>query len=121
MYSDFYLRNKARAKIKTVGPTETDQSQAQATDLNVIVQKFGVTVRSPNAEPKFGMDLTTWPQDLRETFEVATSLRDARRQLPSQLQDLAVAELLKLTPEEILARLKPADKPSDAPKDEPKS
>lgn len=117
MLSDRYNSRKQAARFKNTKPSETDQSQAKATDLNVIVARFGVSVRSINADPKFGMDLTTWPNDLRETFETAKSLKDARAQLPSQLQDLAIAELLKLTPEQILAKLKPADQPADEPKE----
>lgn len=117
MHTGSYKRNKLLARTKTTTPTETDQSQAKATDLNVIVQKFGVSVGSPKANPTFGMDLLYWPKDLRETFDVARSMRDARRALPPELAQMPLNQLLALTDTELAAKLKPSDKPTDAPKE----
>lgn len=120
LHTGSYRHNKALARTKNTKPTETDQSQAKATDLNVIVKKFGVSVGSKDADPRFGMDLTKWPKDLRETFEVARGMREAKKQLPPQLAGLSLNELLTLTDADLAAKLKPSDQPADEPKDEPK-
>lgn len=118
----YYAVNKLKARIKRTTPTVTDQSQAKATDLNVIVKKFGVTsnIGSMNANPMFGQDTTNWPRDLREVFETARDLHRARAQLPEQLQNLTLAELVQLTDEQLQQKLTPPkEPPKEPPKDPP--
>lgn len=118
----YYAINKLAAKTRNSGKTETDQSQAEATDLNVIVKKFGVTgnVRALNAQPLFGQDTTEWPQDLRGVFETARKLHIKRSELPEQLRGLTMQELFSLTDRQLEERLTPVQPKDETKKEEPK-
>lgn len=110
-----YQRNKARSLIFTKGPSKTDQSQAKDTDINVIVGKFSITRRVPGSDtqPMSG-DFSNLPTDLREMIETSRDMRRRRAELPKELRDLPIEELLTKTPAELAAILKPPA-PTPAP------
>lgn len=114
-----YERNKAASRIRNSGKSMTDQSQAEATNINVIVRRFMGQLPPPRAMPMTG-DFTNFPTDLRTAIELAKSMRQAKARLPQQLRSLSDDELLKLSADDIAAKLKPADKPADTPADKPK-
>jgi len=111
-----YTRNKKAAITYNNSPTLTDQSQANSTDINVIVGQFNISGRVPGAagEPMTG-DFTQYPRDLREMIDMGRSLEAKRRQLPKELRDKPMEELLALTPEQLKTILTPPQ-----PKAEPK-
>lgn len=111
-----------RAKARTVNndPTETDQSEARETDLNVILTRYmqSGTVQSHGKQPMY-MDWTEMPEDLRGYLEAREAMEEHKLALPEQLRDIPTEELLYMTPEEIHAKLKPATtQPVLPPKDE---
>lgn len=110
-------RRKAAAFHNTE-PTMTDQSAVANTDLNVIINQFLKTGRPQNSGiPRYG-DFTEIPNDLRSIIEMSRSMQRRRRELPPQLRDMPVEELLALTPDDIKEILTPpADKPVET-KDE---
>jgi len=112
-----YYQNRQRARTQNNEPTMTDQSQAKDTDINVIVNQFMKTGQAPGAatQPMYG-DFTQLPNDLRGMIELNRSMKDKRASLPPQLKDLALEELLALTPEALEAKLKPAEQPKEEPK-----
>lgn len=99
-----------RAKGRTVNtkPTRTDQSQADDTNINVILTKYGVTgvARGTTNMPEW-LDHTQLPQDLREAFDMARQATEARNSLPEQLRKKSIEELVALTPEELTNILQP--------------
>lgn len=111
-----YYRNKLAAIYRNTEPSKTDQSQAKDTDINVIVNRYGVTGTAPGTtkEPLYE-DFTELPRDLRGMIEKGRDLQRLRRQLPKQLAEMPVDQLLALSPDQINAILKPADKPADKP------
>lgn len=110
----FYKRNKARAVFINTEPSKTDQGQANDTDINVIVKRYGITGTAPGAshEPMYE-DFTQIPGDLRDMIEQTRSIAKLRRTLPAPLRELPVDELLALKPEQINDMLKPAEKPAN--------
>lgn len=102
----------------TKNPTMTDQSAAATTDLNVIVNQFLKTgTSSSKGNPRYG-DFSDLPTDLRGIIETARSVTKLRSNLPPQLRDLPVEQLLALTPEQIATILTPpAPTPTPTPKD----
>lgn len=119
--SSIYERNKARSRIVTKGKTATDQSQAKDTDINVIVGKFMVTRRVPGSDtqPMSG-DFSELPGDLREMIETSRDMRRRRANLPKELRDIPIEQLLTKTPAELKAILEPPA-PTPAPIEEPKT
>ena len=117
-----YRKNKALAIFRNTQPSMTDQSQANDTDINVIVKRYGVTGTAPgSAKQPIYEDFSEMPSDLREMLEQTKDVRKLRNRLPEQLKEMPVAELLALTPQKLRAILKPADKPKDEkPEDEKK-
>jgi len=99
-----------RAKGRTVNnePTMTDQSQASETDLNVIMRKYGVSGRVPatTAQPMYG-DFTNLPTDLRDMIETSRTIKEKRSQLPKELREMPIEELLALTPDQLTTILTP--------------
>lgn len=89
-------------------PTETDQSSANSTDLNVIIRQFAITGRAPGAptEPLYG-DFTNLPTDLRGYIEESRNIHKIRRNLPEQLRNLPIEQLLTLTPQQLTTILTP--------------
>lgn len=108
-----YLRNKLKARTFNNLPTETDQSQAKDTDINVIVGRFlkGGTVPGNRLQPQFGVDLTNRPLGLRDMIDTARELEAHRARLPEKLRNMPTNELLALTPEQLRDILKPPAPP----------
>jgi len=108
MNRERYLANKAAAVYNNTDPTETDQSQANDTDINVIIGRFGIGRLAPGAAtPPIYADLTEMPRDLRGFIETARNLETLRERLPAQLRGQNVDELLALTPAQIHGLLFP--------------
>lgn len=103
-----YKTNKAKAAYKTKAASLTDQSQANDTDINVIVQRYGVTRTAPGAAhaPMYE-DFSELPEDLRAMIEQSRSITRLRRQLPQPLKEIPIEKLLALTTEEIETILQP--------------
>lgn len=114
-----FQANKRRAITHTTKPTETDQSQARDTDINVIVKQFLVHGQAPghNKQP-INADFTQLPTDLRGFIEMGQSLAELKAKLPDQVRELPTEELLALTPEQLLNKLTPPQ--PEVKKDEPK-
>jgi len=110
-----YKERAARLASRNSDPSETDQTGADDTNINVIVKRYGVygTVPSGLKSPLYGQDTTEWPTDLSEAIEIARSLNTLRQKLPEQMRNLNEQELLALTPEEIVDILKPSEKPAE--------
>jgi len=116
----YYQQNRLRAQFKSIKPTLTDQSAAKDTDINVIVKQFGLggQVLGNRAQPIYE-DFTQYPRDLREFIEVSRAVRTHIADLPDELRNLPMDQLLNLPPKELLAKLvKPA--PTPAPPEPPK-
>lgn len=108
------LRREAARFINTE-PTMTDQSAASQTDLNIIMTQFLKTGTSPStSQPVYG-DFSELPNNLRDAIEQARSVSRIRSQLPPQLREMPVEDILSLTPEQLGDILTPAqpDKPAD--------
>lgn len=104
----YYAKNRLRARTINTEPTLTEQSMARDTDINIIVQKFRITGRVPGTQqqPMAG-DFTNLPTDLRGFIETAKSIKDVRKQLPPQLREMPIEELLSLTPDKLTSILTP--------------
>jgi hypothetical protein len=113
-------RAAQRAKARTYtdlekDPTLTDQSQANDTNINVIVKRYGVHAQAPGGStpPIYG-DFTGLPTDLRGMIETARTINEQRERLPKALQDMPIEELLSLTNEQLTTILTPPAKtPAD--------
>lgn len=93
--------------------SQTDQSQARETDINVIVAKMGITGTVPgNAQEPMYADWTQFPVDLREYIETARTMESLMEKLPEQLKGKRVEELLAMTPQAMVELLKPATPPA---------
>jgi len=104
---------RAAARTVNTDPTETEQSEAHETDLNIILTRYAQsgTIQSHGKPPMFE-DWTQYPEDLRGFIEAKHDLERARLALPPELRDIPTDELLYMTPEAINARL---PKPKPAP------
>lgn len=107
----YYAANKAASITFTdldKDPTLTDQSQANDTDINVIVKRYGIHAQAPGnpAQPMYG-DFSGLPTDLRGFIEVGRTLEENRQRLPEPLRDKPIEELFALTPEQLTAILTP--------------
>lgn len=112
--------NKQRAIYRDTSPTLTDQSQAEETNINVIVKRYAVTGAAPGAagEPLYG-DWTQLPGGLRDMIEASRDIKELRKKLPKELAELPVTDLLKLSPadiERILAPPAPTPEPTEEKK-----
>lgn len=120
-----WKKNKARAIYIDNTPTMTDQAGARDCDINVIVKQFNVHGQLPGSEkdPIYA-DFSELPQDYRDMLHQARDVERLRRNLPGELSNLPLDILAALTPDEVRAKLKPADKPADKepakPEGEPK-
>jgi len=108
----YKIRSKGLA-TKPKGETLTDQSQRNDCDLNVIVKKHmpGTVVAGGNKQPIYGADLSDIPTDLAGAIHTLRNMENLRGQLPTEFRELAVADLLELTPQqinEIIAKAQPA-------------
>lgn len=103
-----WARNKERAKYRNTDASLTEQSQARETDINVIVGRMGVSGTVPGTtKTPMGGDFTNLPVDLREMIETSRTMKQARQNLPPELRDIPVDELLNMTATDIVARLTP--------------
>lgn len=110
-----YQRNKLAAITNTRGKTLTDQSAANETDRNVIVNRFLQHGQVPGSgkQPTYA-DYSRLPQDLKGFLHQARSLADLKKRLPKALKGYTMDDLLALTPEELTKILTPpAPKPDD--------
>lgn len=111
--------NKARAAYFETQPSKTDQSQANDTDINVIMKRYTVTGVAPGAAtgPQY-QDFTELPQDLRGLIEQTRSIKHLRGTLPDALRDKPMEELLTLTPAQLMALHTPVEpnKPTEEQK-----
>jgi len=113
-----YQINRLRAQFKNTKPSLTDQSAAKDTDINVIVKQFGLggqalgTTKTPLYE-----DFTQYPDDLRGFIETSRAVREHIGNLPPELKNLPMDQLLNLPPKELLEKLvkKPAPPPAPEP------
>jgi len=114
-YEQYKKRANLLASINDL-PSETDQSGANDTDINVIVKRYGVygTIPQGMKTPHYGMDMSEVPNDLRDMIEAARMLEIYRGELPEALRALNVDDLLNLTPEQINATLNPLSKPAES-------
>jgi len=110
-----YTANKQDAIYFNTDPSKTDQSQAQHTDINVIVTQFLKTGQPPIGKPPIYADFTQLPNDLRGLIEMGRSIENLQTQLPEQLRGIPVAQLINMTNEQINAILTPP-KLEEAPK-----
>lgn len=91
------------------GETLTDQSQADECDLKIIVKRFMPGTMVPGGKsPQFGVDMTGIPRDLAEAIHAVRNMEKIRGKLPTEFQELAVEDLLSLTPEGIMEIIKKA-------------
>lgn len=113
-----YRTQKEAAKYRSTKPTLTDQSQAADSDVNVIMAKYAVTGTAPGAagEPLYG-DFSKLPKDLRGMIEMARGIEKLRGELPAQLAQLNVADLVEMDDKTLADLLKPAQ--TTPPKQEP--
>lgn len=97
-----YADNKLRAIYKNADPTQTDQSQARETDINIIVHRYMGTgqIRSNGAQPMY-IDTSNLPGDLKGFLEGAAQLEKTRKRLPEQLRNMSTEEILSLTTEQL--------------------
>jgi hypothetical protein len=103
-----YIANKLKAVHNNTEPTETDQSQARDTDINVIIGRFGIGhMAKGNGKVEMYEDFTDLPRDLRGYIEQARGLDTLRERLPEQLKTHKLDELLQLTPQQIHGLLFP--------------
>lgn len=115
-----YQKNRTKAQFKNTEPTMTDQSMARETDINVIVGRFMKTGLPPvtlGRQPIFA-DFTGLPHDLRAAIEMARSIDGLRHQLPKELRDMPIEELVTLTQDQLTNILTPPAKEEPA-KQEP--
>lgn len=116
----YYQINKAAARTINREPTMTDQSQADDTDLNLIVRKFMSSGQAPGAggQPMYG-DFTELPRDLRAMIEHARTLDALHADLPVQLREYTLEQMFELTNEDILRIMQPpATPPATQPPEE---
>lgn len=109
--------NRARAlATRDDTPTMTDQSQANDTDINVIVKRYGVHGQVPgtNAQPTYE-DLVNFPDNLRDLIDTARGINDHLDKLPPQLKTLSFGELMALTNEQLTHILTPHEQNSQMP------
>lgn len=112
-----YLTNKRRAIFINTEPTETDQSQADQTDINIILNQFLRTGNAPGQQQPIYGDFTEFPTDLREMFDLARSVKTKIEQLPDALARIPLNELVHMTNEQINDILpKPAPEPDEETK-----
>lgn len=112
-----------RAKGRTYNDCKslTDQSQADDTNINVILRKYGVTgvAQGVAGHPQY-LDHSELPKDLREAFDMARKATSLRATLPEGLRDKPIEQLSKLTMDELNAILHPPAKPPATPQDDKK-
>lgn len=103
-----YYVNRRKARTVNNDPTETDQSQAAETDINVIVRNFMKhgQATGPAEQPMYG-DWTDMPTNLRDFIETSRTLARNRNDLPQALRDLPIEQLLSLPVEDLKVLINP--------------
>lgn len=110
-----WKKNKADAVYISTTPTKTDQSQAEQTDINVIVTQFLRTGQTPMPrEGQYG-DFSQLPEDLRGFIELGRSKQQLIENLPPELRTMPLEDLLEMTNEQITAKLQPPATPPANP------
>lgn len=103
------------------GKSLADQSQANDTNINVILKKYGVTgVATGRAGAPQYLDHTAMPRDLREAYDQVRGANRLRESLPEPLRGKTLDELNELTMEQLNSILHPPAPTPEQPKDEPK-
>lgn len=101
-----YHRNKELSKTLTIGQTMTDQSGAEATDINIIVKKLAMTGTIPGSStPPMYVDMSEIPDNLRDMLEMSRNIEKHRNELPQALRSLSTAELLSTDPNRLSAMI----------------
>lgn len=116
-----YAINKQRAIYRDTTPTLTDQAGADASNINIIVGQQLITGYAPGAPkpPLFG-DFSNFPRDLRETLELSQAAKSIRNQLPVELRNVPIEDLLQLTTDDLTRILTPPKpKEPNAPPPQP--
>lgn len=89
-------------------PTMTDQSGAADTDINLIVKRYGVYGTAPGAsQPGIYGDFSDLPTDLAERIQLMRRIPELKANLPKELADLTIDEIVNLTPDQLKAKLQP--------------
>lgn len=113
-----YRANKLASRTRNTDPTKTDQSQANDTDINVIVKRYKSSGVAPGAHSQpIYEDFSQLPRGLRDMLDAVKSLPMLRKQLPQPLAEMPMEELLSLTPDKLTSILTP---PAPEPAKEPK-
>jgi len=111
--------NQHLGRTVNTEPTLTDQSQAQATDINIIVTQFLRTGHAPQARQGQYGDFTQLPTDLRGFIEMGRSISKHQNELPEQLREIPIEYLVRMTNEQINDILRPPEEPAEVKKDNP--
>jgi len=115
MREGVYYRHKETCVTFNKEPTLTDQSQANDTDINVIVKRYTMHGQLPQTKQtaRYG-DFTEIPDNLRDLLELGKKAEQHRQALPDELKKLSTAQLLSLRPEQLKAIITPpATTPTD--------
>ena len=112
---------RAKGRTYNDGKSLTDQSQADDTNINVILRKYGVTgvARGVAGQPQY-LDHSQFPRDLREAIDFTRKAQALRETLPEQLRGKPLEELSALTMEQLNNILVPPAPPPAPTKDETK-
>lgn len=111
----YYQLNKIASRTRTTDPSMTDQSAADSTNVNVILKnaKFGnLDFGKGAAKAPHYTDTTNLPADLRDMMELAKQLPGYIGQLPPELRDIPLDQLMAMTAEDIRTRLTPPESPA---------
>lgn len=109
------IPNKARGRTVNTRPTKTDQAGARETDLNIIVSRFLTTGTVPgHAGTPLNGDFTNLPRDYRDMIHQARSIERLRGQLPKELANLTISDLVEMSDDALVGYLKPKETPEQA-------
>jgi len=112
---------RSRGRTHNDGKSLTDQSQADDTNINVILRKYGVTgVATGRAGQAQFLDHSLLPTDLREAFETVRAAKGLRDTLPEAIRNKTIEELTTLTLEQLNTILTPPAPPPAPPPGEEK-
>lgn len=106
-----YATYRERAnRLATVDntPTMTDQAGSEDTDINVIVKRYGVygTMPQGTKQARFGEDYSQLPDDLAGFIYTARSVERLRGELPFELANLTMEELVTYDTQQLAELLK---------------
>jgi len=104
------IPNKLRGRTTNTKPTKTDQSGARDTDLNIIVKRMITTGTVPGAsgDPLYG-DFSALPRDYRAFIHQARDIEKLRGELPPELANLTVEDLVMMDDKALADYLKPKE------------